>query len=429
MTQPVATDYLREIMRDANTRTLELVHGLDAQQLIGPKLDIVNPLQWEIGHVAWFHEYFILRQKYGREKILAEGDSIYDSIAIHHHTRWDLPLFSIDDTLKYIADVHDILIERLGEGMASEQDSYLYQFTTFHQDMHNEAYTYTRQTLGYPTPKFALAAPEESEAGSLPGDVDIPGGTFLIGSPNDAPFVFDNEKWAHAVTVAPFRMARAQVTNAEFAAFVDDGGYETEAFWDADGWKWRTENDAVHPVYWQSGGQGKWLIRKFDTVIDLPPNQAIIHVNWYEANAYCRWAKRRLPSEAEWEFAATAGENGQKRAYPWGNSAPDANTANLDGRGIGVIDVAARPAGDSLHGVRQMIGNVWEWTDTTFGAFPGFSPDDYKEYSEPLFGTTRVLRGGAWPTRGRMVDSTYRNFYGPDRRDVLAGFRTCALQA
>ncbi len=427
MTQPVSTDYLKKIMCDTRARTLELVHGLDAEQLIGPKLDIVNPLQWEIGHVAWFHEYFILRQKYGREKILGEGDSIYDSIAIHHHTRWDLPLLGIEQTLKYIDDVYDILIDRLGDGMASEQDSYLYQFTTFHQDMHNEAYTYTRQTLGYPTPDFALAQPESAEAGPLPGDVDVPGGTFLIGSPKDAPFVFDNEKWAHPVTVAPFRMARAPVTNTEFAAFVDDGGYANESFWDAEGWQWRADNDARHPVYWQPDGHGKWSVQRFAAIIDLPFHQPIIHVNWYEASAYCRWAGRRLPTEAEWEFAATTDGNGGKRLYPWGDSDPDASRTNLDGRTLGAIDVAARSDGDSYHGCRQMIGNVWEWTQTVFDAFPGFAPDDYKEYSEPLFGSTRVLRGGAWPTRGRMIDATYRNYYGPDRRDVLAGFRTCAL--
>ena len=427
MTQPVATDYLKEIMRDANARTRELVHGLDAEQLIGPKLEIVNPLRWEIGHVAWFHEYFILRRKYGRESLHERGDKVYDSIAIHHEIRWDLPLLEINETLQYIADVEHALLDRLEGGMASEQDSYLYQFTTFHQDMHNEAYTYTRQTLRYPTPDFALAEAEAAPGGAHPGDTDVPGGTFDIGNPQDAPFVFDNEKWAHPITVAPFKMAKAQVSNAEFATFVDDGGYEQERFWDDIGWQWRCQGDITHPIYWRPDGHGKWCLRRFDTVIDLPPDQAVIHVSWFEAQAYCRWAGRRLPTEAEWEFAATADGQGGKRAYPWGDEAPDATRANLDGRGLGVVDVGAKPAGDSVHGVRQLIGNVWEWTDTTFGPFPGFAPDDYKEYSEPLFGTTKVLRGGAWPTRGRMIDSTYRNFYGPERRDVLAGFRTCAL--
>jgi iron(II)-dependent oxidoreductase len=325
--------------------------------------------------------------------------------------------------------VQDALLARLEDGMASVQDSYLYQFTTFHEDMHTEAYTYTRQCLGYREPVFALASsdPEDNQAGPLPGDVTIPGGTFMFGNPKDAPFVFDNEKWAHSVTLAPFAMARAPVTNAEFAEFVDAGGYRTAEFWDPAGWRWRCDAGAAHPVYWVPGGPQNWQMRRFDQIIDLPPHQPVIHVNWYEANAWCRWAGRRLPSEAQWEFAATRGGAAQKRAYPWGDSPPDAGRANLDGRALGCIDVAARAAGDSRHGCRQMIGNVWEWTQSTFEPFAGFAPDAYKEYSTTLFGATKVLRGGAWPTRGRMVDSTYRNYFGPDRRDVLAGFRTCAI--
>ncbi len=428
MTHPVSTTRLQDIMRDARSRSLELLNGLCDAQLIGPQLPIVNPLHWEIGHVAWFHEYFILRRRYGHEPLLERGDRLYDSIGIHHHQRWDLPLYSMADTLDYMARVHDTLLERLGSGMASKQDSYLYQFTTFHEDMHTEAYTWSRQTLGYPTPVFANAEamPEDDSAGPLPGDADIPGGTLMLGSPEDAPFVFDNEKWAYPVTVAPFRMARAPVTNTDFAGFVEEGGYHRRDFWDDDGWQWRQSTNATHPVYWQPDGAGGWTLRRFDQTISLPPHQPVIHVCWHEAQAWCRWAGRRLPTEAEWEFAATAG-GPNKRAYPWGETEPDITRANLDGRALGVIDVGARAAGDSIHGLRQMIGNVWEWTGTTFGPYPGFSPDDYREYSEPLFGDTKVLRGGAWASRSRMVDSTYRNYFGPDRRDVFAGFRTCAV--
>ncbi|MEX2616424.1 MAG: selenoneine synthase SenA [Alphaproteobacteria bacterium] len=428
MTHPVTTTRLQEHMRDARSRTIELLQGLCDEQFIGPLLPTVNPLQWEIGHVAWFHEYFILRRKYGHAPLLARGDALYDSIAIAHETRWDLPLYSMAETLDYMERVQDALLDRLGGGMASEQDSYLYQFTTFHEDMHTEAYTWSRQALAYPTPVFANAETlaEDDAAGPLPGDAAIPGGTLMLGNPPDAPFVFDNEKWAHPVTVAPFRMARAPVTNAEFAGFVDAGGYDRQEFWDADGWRWRQQENATHPVYWVPDGPGKWGVRCFDRIIPLPPHQPVIHVCWHEAQAWCRWANRRLPTEAEWEFAATAGSDG-KRAYPWGDDAPDIDRANLDGRALGCVDVGARAAGDSLHGIRQMIGNVWEWTGTTFGPFPGFAPDDYREYSEPLFGDTKVLRGGAWTTRGRMIDSTYRNYFGPDRRDVFAGFRTCAV--
>jgi iron(II)-dependent oxidoreductase len=187
----------------------------------------------------------------------------------------------------------------------------------------------------------------------------------------------------------------------------------------------------LHPVYWRRDTDGRWQIRQFETWRALPPHQPVVHVCWHEANAYCRWARRRLPTEAEWEFAASMrpGSNGSlvKARYPWGDERPQARRANLDGFALGCVDVGSHPEGDNAFGVRQLLGNVWEWTQDTFDAFPGFSPDAYKEYSEPLFGTTKVLRGGAWTTRGRMINSTYRNFFEPDRRDVFAGFRTCAL--
>jgi iron(II)-dependent oxidoreductase len=363
---------------------------------------------------------------------------LYDSIAIHHDTRWDLPLVTLDGILEYMEKVLDAVLGRLdGRDMASPEESYLYQLTTFHEDMHTEAYTWTRQTLAYEKPDFALAKAgpgDDAGAGALPGDVEVPGGAYTLGSSEDAPFWFDNEKWAHETALQPFAIARAPVTNAEFAAFVDDDGYGRRELWDRDGWNWRQELAAEHPVYWAPDGFGAWGMRRFADTLPLPPFEPIIHVNWYEANAFCRWAGRRLPSEAEWEAAALgeAATGGTtlapgKRRFPWGDEEPDKGRANLDGGALGCIDVAARSLGDSAFGCRQMIGNVWEWTADTFGPFPGFSPDAYKEYSEPLFGTTKVLRGGCWVTRGRMISGTYRNYFGPERRDVLAGFRTCAV--
>ncbi len=434
MTQPVSTDYLHEIMTDAHARTMALVEGLDEEQLMGPRFPIVNPLRWEIGHAAWFHEKFILRDLYGREPLYPPGDDIYDSIAINHEVRWELPLLAMEDTLAYIDNVRNGCLSRLESGMASEQDSYIYQFATFHEDMHTEAYTYSRQTLAYPKPRFAGASlPENARAGAFPGDTSVPGGNFPLGSKRNAQIVFDNEKWAHPVSLEPFAIAKAPVTNEEFAAFVDAGGYRCREFWSEDGWAWRREANADHPVYWIASGEGDWGVRRFDQIGELPRHQAIIHVNWHEANAYCKWARRRLPIEAEWEAAALGEPGGDrlapdKRNYPWGNDPPGTRHANLDGRALGCIDVAAFPAGDSAFGCRQMLGNVWEWTATTFAPFPGFSPDAYKEYSQPVFYETKVLRGGAWATRSRMVTGRYRNFFTPDRRDVMAGFRTCSLR-
>lgn len=209
MTEPVSVDHLRTIMRDARARTLELVEGLDGDQVMGPKLTIVNPLRWEIGHVAWFQEKFILRDLYGHAPIHPPSDAIYDSIAIAHDTRWDLPLLSMSGTLGYMENVLEACLDRLPGGMASAQDSYIYQFATFHEDMHTEAYTYTRQTLGYPEPRFAnVERPADADAGALPGDAAVPGGELRLGAEEDASLVFDNEKWRMPSASPPSRLPR-----------------------------------------------------------------------------------------------------------------------------------------------------------------------------------------------------------------------------
>jgi len=215
---------------------------------------------------------------------------------------------------------------------------------------------------------------------------------------------------------------------------VDDDGYRRKELWSEEGWDWRETEDATHPVYWQRDSNGDWLRRHFDKWNPLEPHLPVIHVNWYEAEAYCRWAGRRLPTEAEWEVAAAAepnstgqGLSSRKRRFPWGDEPPAPERANLDWCAMGCVDVEALPAGDSAFGCRQMIGNVWEWTSTPFRPYPGFEIDPYKEYSEPWFETRKVLRGGCWTTRSRLLRNTWRNFYTPERRDVWAGFRTCAL--
>ena len=376
---------------------------------------------------------------YGGEKpILANGDDMYDSIDIEHGVRWDLPLIPREDCLKYMAEVENRLIDRLGEisdsNMADANDSFIYPFATFHEDMHTEAYTYTRQTLSYPTPKFAASESFDRAnlaTGPLPGDVEIPGGVFRLGSDPDVPFMFDNEKWGHEVRVYPFQIAKAPVTNAEYAAFVEDDGYKRRDLWPDVGWGWRQNAEAEHPVYWLPQESGKWQLKHFDQIIDLPPHQPVTHVNWYEVSAYCKWANRRLPTELEWEVAAAGEPDGDgisanKRRYPWGNDTDTLNRANLDSRVVGCVDVAAFADGDSAWGCRQMLGNIWEWTTSTFDPYPGFVPDAYKEYSEPVFSTRKVLRGGAWATRSWMVTAMYRNYFTSDRRDVFGGFRTCA---
>jgi iron(II)-dependent oxidoreductase len=416
-------------VQDARRRTLALVSDLSDEQLLGPHLKIVNPPLWELGHVAWFQEKWVLRHANGRPPLRADADALYDSAAVAHGTRWDLPLPSRQQTLRYLAAVEEQVLGRLTQRPGADE-VYFTLLSLFHEDMHGEAFTYTRQTHAYPAPAL-LAYANLAEDVPWVDDVPVAGGSCRLGAePSDAfvgdTFVFDNEKWAHPVELRPFAIARAPVTQAEFAAFVEDGGYRRRPLWSEDGWDWREQAGAEQPVYWRRERHG-WQRRDFDRWVALERHRPVIHVNCYEAEAYCRWAGRRLPTEAEWEAAATGAlTDGRKRLFPWGDSAPTPERANLDGQALGCVGVAAHPAGDSAGGCRQMIGNVWEWTADVFRPYPGFVPDPYREYSAPWFGDHRVLRGGCWATRGRLLRNTWRNFYRPDRRDVFAGFRTCA---
>ena len=429
LTLPSSPEKLIAHLEEARRRTLGLVADLDDEQLMGPRMAIVNPLLWEIGHVAWFQEKWSLRHLRGQAPLEDQADSLYDSMAIHHDTRWDLPLFTREGTLAYMRRGLDSVVERLAAAdELSSEEVYFHLLPLFHEDMHAEAFAYTRQTHGYPAPDVYGPLETPLAAAAPAGDAEVPGGIFLLGAAPDAPFVFDNEKWQHEVPVAPFRIARAAVSQGEFRGFVEDGGYARRELWSEDGWAWRAGDEAAGPLYWRRADGGGFERRHFDRWVELEEDLPVLHVNWHEAEAYCRWAGRRLPSEAEWELAAGGpAQAGGKRTYPWGEETDAHGRANLDGRAGGTVPVSALADGDSPFGCRQMMGNVWEWTADDFGPFPGFEPDPYKEYSAPWFGDHKVLRGGCWATRFRMLRNTWRNFYQPHRRDVWVGFRTCAI--
>jgi len=423
--EPTDAAELVACLRDARARTLALLEDLDDEQWLGPELAIVNPPRWELGHVAWFQEHWCLCELRGRAPILAEADSLYDSAAIAHDRRWRLALPERARTLAYARDVLAAVEEALDGHALTRDELYFHRLALYHEDMHGEAFVYTRQTLGYAAPQGssdAGSAPHASGGGPWPGDVEVPGGTWRLGTRAGDGFAFDNELDAHDVRLAPFRIARAPVTQAEFRAFVEDGGYARRAVWSEEGWAWKERERAEHPLHWRRERDGSWSRRRYDRWVALEPHLPVHFVNAFEAEAWCAWAGRRLPSESEWECAA-----GPAR-FPWGDEPPDATRAELDLRADEPCEVGAHPAGDSPHGLRQMLGNVWEWTATPLGPYPGFRPGPYREYSEPWFGTHRVLRGGAFATRARLLRNSWRNFYTPDRRDVLAGFRTCALQ-
>lgn len=339
-------------------RALRIVADIDGARLLGPKLAIVNPPLWEIGHVAWFQERWCLRWRAGgtlADSILAGADALYDSSRVAHGTRWDLPLPDIAATRAYGAAVLERVRARLAREPESEALRYFVRLSTFHEDMHAEAFLYTRQTLGYPEPVAELQFKESPK-----GDIDILGGKFMLGAKPSAGFVFDNEKWAHEVSVAPFRIARAPVSNEQFLAFVEAGG--------------------AAPRYWRKR-DGAWQERRYDRWLPLARHDPVRHVSWHEAQAWCAWAGRRLPTEAEWECASPQ--------LDW--------------------------------------GRVWEWTASDFLPYPGFAADPYEDYSQPWFGSHKVLRGASFFTPERLRSPVFRNFYMPDRADVFCGFRTCAL--
>src|SRR5581483_9272475 len=330
-------------LADARARTLALLDGLSDEQLLAPPARYTWPLRWEAGHAAWFVDNRIFERALGEPPLLPDGASLYDSIAVPRGARWELPLLEKEALVAYLRAAGDRAVERLRRAPPNARLLHYARFAVFHEDMHAETMLATRQTLGYPPPRLAVEpVPETAGGGPLPGETQVPGGSFLLGAvPGEEPFVFDNEQWAHPVELQPFAIARAPVTQAAFAAFVDDGGYRRRALWSDDGWRWREAALAEQPLYWRRAGQG-WERRAFDRWVPLEPHRPMVHVSWYEAEAYCRWAGRRLPTEAEWE-AVAAGEVGpdgrslapRKRRYPWGEAPLSPERAHLDWRGLG----------------------------------------------------------------------------------------------
>jgi iron(II)-dependent oxidoreductase len=291
-----------------------------------------------------------------------------------------------------------------------------------HEHMHDETMLATLQLKGDEHPLAML--PVLSAPPASYGEVLIDGGPFVMGT-DEEPWAFDNERPAHVLDLPAFYIDVAPVTNAEYAEFIEAGGYDEPRWWTGKGWAWRVEADLRAPEFWSRDGDA-WSVLRYGKRVPLPPDEPVQHVCWYEADAYARWAGRRLPTEAEWEKAARFDPaTGRSRRYPWGDDDPTPARANLGGGALRPAPVGSYPEGASPLGVRQLIGDVWEWTSSHFQPYPGFLAFPYSEYSEVFFGTDyKVLRGGSWAADEVACRGTFRNWDYPIRRQIFAGFRT-----
>ena len=414
---------LAAALRDARDYTLSVYAHLDLATLRFPYVRTVNPPLWELAHIAWFQEHWCLRWREGAARepsILENADPMLNSARIAHRDRWQLPQLTWPVVREYMTCVLEATLQCLHR--SPQADKYFFLLALYHEDMHAEAFRMSLQTLGLaeppPSRQRALPKPEATSAHF----VEFAGGRFLLGATRGPDFVFDNERWAHEIALAPFSLATTAVTQGEYRAFVEAGGYGERRFWSEAGWSWRESLGTPAPPHWQRDGS-TWQVRRFDRLEPLDEAAAMVHVNAYEAEAYAAFAGARLPSEGEWEFAARAGLSPDEDRYPWGARVMPDDVLGLDNRYGRPVASAALPRSDSARQLRQMLGNVWEWTSSAFLPYPGFEPGPYREYSEPWFGDHRVLRGGSFATRSRLVHNRWRNFYTPDRADVFAGIR------
>ena len=387
----------------------------------------MSPLVWDLAHVGNFEELWLLREVAGVPAIDASLDDMYDAFRHPRPTRPALPLLGPDEARRYIAGVRDQVLDTL-ERVELDGDrpllagGFVYGMVVQHEHQHDETMLATLQLMA--EPGYRPLAPAPPTGWPVAGEVTVAAGPFVMGT-DDVASAYDNERPAHVVDLPAYRIDAAPVTNGQYAEFVAAGGYEEPRWWTEDGWAWRDKAGLEAPEFWRAEGGGTWSRLRFGWREDVPADEPVQHVCWYEADAYARWAGKRLPTEAEWEKAASWSPEGVKRRWPWGDGDLD-GTANLGGALFRPAPVGAYPAGVSAYGCHQMIGDVWEWTSSDFEPYPGFASFPYSEYSEVFFGSGyKVLRGGSWAASPLAVRSTFRNWDYPIRRQIFAGFR-CA---
>jgi gamma-glutamyl hercynylcysteine S-oxide synthase len=431
-----AREVLAGELTKARDRTLRLV-DFDDVEMRRQYDPLMSPLVWDLAHIGQQEELWLLRGgNPDRPGLLSpQVDQLYDAFVHSRASRVDLPLLPPADARAYCATVRGKALDALDALDDGHPDTFTFGMVISHENQHDETMLQALNLRsGAPLLDRGVALPT-GRAGVAGTSVLVPAGEFVLGvDAATEPYSLDNERPAHVVDVPAFRIGRVPVTNGEWRQFIDDGGYRQRRWWSETGWAHREQAGLTAPLFWNSGALAGTRTR-FGYVEDIPADEPVQHVSYFEAEAYAAWAGARLPTEVEWEKAcAWDPHTRSRRRYPWGAAEPTAEMANLGGDALRPAPVGAYPAGASTYGVEQMLGDVWEWTTSPLRPWPGFTPMVYDMYSAPFFdsgigtrppgaGDYRVLRGGSWAVSASILRPSFRNWDHPIRRQIFSGVR------
>jgi gamma-glutamyl hercynylcysteine S-oxide synthase len=412
-----------ETLREARERTLGLVAAIPDRDLERVHSTLMSPLVWDLGHIAAFEDLWLVH-RFGELPMLREEFAqVYDAFETPRAGRGELPFLGAPEARQYQRQVRECALEVTERRGTSE----IHELVVRHEHQHCETMLQTLQLARLNG--FSLPAKAGRNGARLADDahaglelIEVPAGECTIGAAPEG-FAYDNERPRHRTDVRGYLIGRTPITNATYLTFVEGGGYERREWWTDEGWAWKEQYDISRPVAWTADLRQQW---RLDQLQPLAPHEPVVHVSWFEADAFARAQGARLPTEVEWEKAATWDQDsGSAREFPWGKERPVPGVhANVDHICHGPTDVAAHPAGASPVGCLDMIGDVWEWTSSSFEGYAGFVAHPYREYSEVFFGADyKVLRGGSWATGSRVITPTFRNWDYPQRRQIFSGFR------
>ncbi len=430
----VQAEQIAQLMTNARRDTLRLFDMAREEDLHESPGFGFRPVIWHLAHIGVFEAFWILQRMKGEPAPDERYERIFDPINTPREKSTNLP--TRREMEDYLERVRDRVLQYLATIQFDEanpmlRDAYVFHLVLEHEYQHQETLAYLMQLLApekKQRPAEIISLQSQAAANACARDmIHIPAGAFSMGS-NENAFAYDNEMPLHTVNIPAFKIDRLMTTNEEYAGFINEDGYTRREFWDEEGWAWRESENIMAPLYWSQGES--WRVRRMFEENELQPAHPVVGISWYEANAYARFTGKRLPTEAEWEKAASwDANNNHMRRFAWGDAAPDKSRCNFGSVFWGTTPVENFPEGQSAYGCLDMTGNAWEWTSDPFAGYPGFKAFPYPEYSEAWFdGDHRVLKGGSWATRAPLLRTSFRNFFRRNFRISFAGLR-CASDA